>query len=115
MSQDQSNKPTRSKFLLYCSCIFVAAALVGTLVYCFGTRAHFTLGHTLSFFRAQSVSKMSGSANFNPKATIINIGWNDPGGQITRGRSCGLRIGSRAFTLDMYYAPTGFKGALSNF
>src|SRR5258708_6096294 len=115
MSQEGQSKKSAKKYPVIDIGSLVTVALIAELSWLFVTKANFTIGHTRYRFLIQSVSNMLSSSNFNPKYVIINIGWNDPAGEITRGRTYGLRIGSRVFELDTYYAPKGFQGSLANF
>jgi len=115
MSEDRPIKESVRKYPLLGISIVAIIALLAVLGWLFVCRASFTIGHTRFRFLSQSVSKASSSANFNPKAVFINIGWKDPTGEITRGRAYGLRFASRVFELDTYYAPRGFRGSLANF
>lgn len=115
MFKDRQSKESAKKHSVLRISGFIIVTLIVGLSWLFASKTSFTIGHTRSRFLIQNVSKMSSSSNFNTNSIFINVGWNDPTGNITRGRAYGLRIGSHVFELDTYYAPNGFQGALSNF
>jgi hypothetical protein len=115
MSKARQNKKAAKEYpvLIIGGCTIVT--LIALLAWLFTSRTSFTIGHTRCRCLIQNISNLSGSSNVNTNDLIMNVGWEDPTGLITRGRAYGLRIGSHMFELDTYYAPQGFQGALSNF
>jgi hypothetical protein len=109
VNPERPTKAPEGKLPVLISCTAALIGLLAALVWCLLSGASFTLGKTHYHLFIGSISGLSSSANYNPKQKVfLNIGWDDPGGQITHGRMYGLRIGSRVLELDTYYSPKGF-------